>query len=121
VTHLLIIVLIRGADIRAAEAWWLKRLDLRGNRNLRGTDARLQTWRVSKPPSAAFLDFIQHCAQRLLGQPARQLMNRCMCLIERGQERRGPGFPPERDHRLVHGEHGATQFVHQDGCSDSEA
>ena len=37
-------------------------------------------------------------------------MNRCMCLIERGQERRGHGSLPERSYRMVYGEHGATQF-----------
>jgi hypothetical protein len=52
-------------------------------------------------PSEVFLDFIQQRAQHLLGQPSRQLMNRCMCLIERGQERRGHGSLPERDYRLV--------------------
>jgi hypothetical protein len=35
-------------------------------------------------------------------------MNRCMCLIERGQERRGHGSLPERDYRLVDGVRGAT-------------
>jgi hypothetical protein len=81
VTHVLVI----AADIGAAEAW-LTRLDLRGNRNRRDTDVSLQTWRVSTPPSTAFLDFIQQRTQHLLGQPSRQLMNRFMCLIERGQE-----------------------------------
>ena len=48
-------------------------------------------------------------------------MNRSMCLIERGQGRRGHGSLPERSYRMVYGEHGATQFVNHDGCSDSEA
>jgi hypothetical protein len=64
------------------------------------------------------LGFLQQRAQRLLGEPPRQLMNRCVCLIERGQQRRGRGFLPERDYRLVDGERGATQFIHHDGCSD---
>jgi hypothetical protein len=81
----------------------------------------LQTWRVSTPSSAAFLDFMQQRTQHLLGQPSRQLMNRCMCLIECGQGRRGHGSLPERSYRTVYGEHGATQFVNHDGCSDSEA
>ena len=41
-------------------------------------------------------------------------MNRCMCLIECGQERRGHGSLPERSYRMVYGEHGATQFVNHD-------
>jgi hypothetical protein len=90
-THVLV-----SADIRAAEAWGLTRLDLRANGNRREPEVHLQTWRVSTPPSAAFLDFIQQRTQHLLGQPSRQLMNRRMCLIERGQERRGHGSPPER-------------------------
>jgi hypothetical protein len=45
-------------------------------------------------------------------------MNRCMCLIERGQERRGHGSLPERDYRPVYGERGAMQFINHDGCSD---
>jgi len=81
-------------------------------------DVRLQSWRVSTPPSAVFLDFLQQRAQRLLGQPPRQLMNRGVCLIERGQQRRGRGFLSDRDYRLVYGERGATQFIHHDGCSD---
>ena len=48
-------------------------------------------------------------------------MNRCMCLIECGQGRRGHGSLPERSYRMVYGEHGATQFVNHGGCSDSEA
>jgi hypothetical protein len=64
-----------------------------------------------------FLDFMQQRAQHLLGQPPRQLMNRCVCLIERGQQRRGRGSLPERDYRLVYGERGATQFIHHDGSS----
>lgn len=116
-THVLII----GAGIRAAEAWGLTRLDLRGNRNRRDPDVHLQTWRVSTPPSAAFLDFMQQRTQHLLGQPSRQLMNRCMCLIERGQQRRGHGSLPERDYRVVYGERGATQFINHDACSDSES
>jgi hypothetical protein len=100
VTHVLII----GADIGAAEAWSLRRLDLRGNRNRRDPDVHPQTWRVSTPPSAAFLDFLQQRTQHLLGQPSRrQLMNRCMCLIERGQERRSHGSVPEGHYRLVDG------------------
>jgi hypothetical protein len=113
VTHVLII----GADIGAAEAWSLRRLDLRDNRSRRDPDVHLQTWRVSTPPSAAFLDFMQQRTQHLLGQPSRQLMNRCMCLIERGQERRGHGSVPEGHYRLVDGVCGATQFVSHKGCS----
>ena len=45
-------------------------------------------------------------------------MNRGVCLIERGQQRRGRGFLSDRDYRLVYGERGATQFIHHDGCSD---
>lgn len=48
-------------------------------------------------------------------------MNRCMCLIERGQERRGHRSLPERGYRPVYGGRRATQFVNHDGCSDSEA
>jgi hypothetical protein len=117
VTHVLII----GADIGAAEAWSLRRLDLRDNRSRRDPDVHQQTWRVSTPPSAAILDFIQQRTQHLLGQPSRQPMYRCMCLIECGQGRRGHGSLPERSYRTVYGEHGATQFVNHGGCSDSEA
>ena len=46
-------------------------------------------------------------------------MNRCMCLIECGQGRRGHGSLPERSYRMVYGEHGATQFVNHGGYSDS--
>jgi hypothetical protein len=114
-------MVISGADIRAAEAWGLMRLDQRDNRTLCDTDVHLQTWRVSTPSLAAFLDFMQQRTQHLLGQPLRQLMNRCMCLIECGQGRRGHGSLPERSYRMVYGEHGATQFVNHGGCSDSEA
>ena len=110
-THVLII----GADIGAAEAWSLRRLDLRDNCSRRDPDVHLQTWRVSTPPSAAFLDFMHQRTQHLLGQPSRQLVNRCMCLIERGQERRGHGFVPEGHYRLVEGVCGATQFVNHQG------
>jgi hypothetical protein len=76
-----LVMVISGADIRAAEAWGLMRLDQRDNRTLCDTEVHLQTWRVSTRPLAAFLDFIQQRTQHLLGQPLRQLMNRCMCLI----------------------------------------
>ena len=48
-------------------------------------------------------------------------MNRFMCLIERGQERRGHGSLPEPNNRLVDSERGATQFIDHGGCSDPEA
>jgi hypothetical protein len=92
-------------------------LSCAGNRSRRDTDVHLQTWRVSTPSSAAFLDFMQQRTQHLLGQPSRQLMNRSMCLIERGQGRRGHGSLPERSYRMVDDEHGATQLIDHDGCS----
>ena len=70
---------------------------------------------------AVFLDFVQQRAQHLLGQPSRQLMNHCLCLIERGPERCGHRCLPERDYRPVYGERGPTQFIDHDGCSDLEA
>ena len=98
----------------------LTRVDLRSNRHRRDTDVHLQPWRVAAPSSPAFLDLVQQRTPHLLGQPSRQLMNRRVYLIERGQERRGPGSLPERSYRLICGQYDATQLINHDGCSDSE-